>query len=184
MSRECKYYICKTHQAIGLTGASYNPKLPSKNNMTKQQEKTAYIKHLEQARREEKEAAMFRERRERLEQDQRDYEEFEKNRAAFTKRLEEARNKKTPEPVKKTEPVKATAIGCGPSGIFPEVFLQRCAELYKNKLYAFVEKWVDAANDYLDWLENEGFTRGESVEILNAELEKANLDLSKFPVCV
>jgi hypothetical protein len=118
----------------------------------------------------------FRERQERLEQDRRDYEEF-KRKDAFRKRLEEARNKEA------SEPVKEPPQGYGPTGIFPRVFLERCAELFKNKMVAFVEQWDDAAHNYLDWLEVEGFSRSESVELLNAALERADLDMGRFPVC-
>ena len=141
--------------------------------MTKQ-EKAALRKRLEEHRDEEKEPAMCRE------QDRRDYEAFERKNA-LRKRLEDAHNKKTPEPVKET--VIDQQQGYGPTGIFPRVFLERCAELYKNKMVAFVEQWDDAAHNYLDWLEAEGFSRSESVELLNAALERANLHLRMFPVC-
>jgi hypothetical protein len=102
--------------------------------------------------------------------------------AAWRKRLEEkCRNKKTPEPMKKTEPVKER--GYGPTGIFPMVFLDRCAKLYRDKLISFVEQWDEAAHNYLDWLEAEGFSPSESSELLKAALERANLDMTNFPVC-
>src|ERR1700677_4625650 len=84
-----------------------------------------------------------RELRNTLEQDQRDNEK--KN--ALRTRLEQLRNK-APEPVKEK--------GYGPTGIFPMVFIGRCAKLYRDKLIAFVEQWDDVAHDDLDWLESDG----------------------------
>jgi hypothetical protein len=110
----------------------------------------------------------------------RDCEEYKRN--ALRKRLEEAREKgvtRTDPP----EPVKEQPRGYGPTGIFPMVFIDRCAKLYRDKLITFVEQWDDAAHDYLDWLELEGFTQVESVGLLNAALEKADLDMGPFPVC-
>ena len=94
------------------------------------------------------------------------------------KHMEDIRKKE-----KEKEALIDQQIGYGPTGIFPRVFLERCTELYKNKLIAFIEHWDDVAHDYLDWLEAEGFSRSESVELLNTALKQANLDLTKFPVC-
>jgi hypothetical protein len=96
----------------------------------------------------------------------------------FRQHMEEFRKRE-----KEKEALIDQQRGYGPTGIFPRVFLERCAELYKNKMVAFVEQWDDVAHNYLDWLEAEGFTQSESVELLNAALERANLDLRMFPVC-
>jgi hypothetical protein len=93
--------------------------------------------------------------------------------AAYKKRLEEARDKKAP--MKQNET------------ILPDSLLRQCIFRFKTRpeheLVHFVEQWNYAALKYVRWLEDEGFTRSESVEILNAALERANLDMSQFPVC-
>jgi hypothetical protein len=53
----------------------------------------------------------------------------------------------------------------------------------EEELVHFVEEWNYAALKYARWLEDEGFSRSQFVEILNAALERADLDLGKFPVC-
>ena len=106
----------------------------------------------------------------------------QEEKTAFRKRLEEARNKKVPEPVKKApEPVQQN------DGILPDSFLRMCITCFETRPEEepihFVDQWDFAALKYAHWLENEGFTRGKSVEILNAALVKANLNLGRFPVC-
>jgi hypothetical protein len=71
--------------------------------------------------------------------------------------------------------------------ILHDGFLHQCIARFKNRpkevLFHFVDQWDFAALKYVHWLENEGFSRSQSVEILNVALGKANLDLSRFPVC-
>jgi hypothetical protein len=143
--------------------------------MTKRQQKATFKKRLEALHQTATgiksvgEVSREEERQERLEQD--------KDIADLKRRLGEFRNKNTPDPVQDQQ------RGYGPTGIFPMVFLDRCAKLYRDKLITFVEQWDEAAHNYLDWLEAEGFSQAESVELLNAALEQADLDMRQFPVC-
>jgi hypothetical protein len=114
----------------------------------------------------------------------------QERKSEYKKRLEEARDKKSQEPVKKTrvdvvnsipDPVQQT------EGILPEKFLRLCIDRFKTRpeeeLFHFVEEWNHAALRYRRWLKNEGFSQVQSVELLNEALERADLDTSRFPVC-
>jgi hypothetical protein len=55
--------------------------------------------------------------------------------------------------------------------------------LSDDQLFDFANQWELAAFDYACWLEEEGFPMRQSLQIVDTALQKADFDLTKFPVC-
>jgi hypothetical protein len=72
-----------------------------------------------------------------------------------------------------------------PECILNDEWLRECMTRfgYNDALFDFAIRWESAAYRYFCWLHEEGFSMKRSLQVIDAALEEADFDLSKFPVC-
>jgi hypothetical protein len=82
-------------------------------------------------------------------------------------------------------PAPPTPMKTSTRSVLSDKFLLACMSCFTTEevLLTFVNPWESAALKYLRWLKEEVFTAKQARPIIDAAVERADFNLSKFPVC-